>query len=124
MNPDLPPQPKTRADCIESGNRHAYAIGIESDNGQVYWLSSAQLLSFVHGPNPVRSDEPGGPPETGVLRFGNAEVTLAGSGLARVGQLLSEGNLSRLRSLPWRLRDSNARPPWIASVSVTLTPEL
>lgn len=124
MNPDIQSPPKTRADCVESGSRHAYAIGIESDDGQAYWLSSAQFLSFVYGPNPDRSHEPGVPPERGVLRFGNAEVTVHGSGFARVGHLLSDGNLNRLRSLPWRVRDPSNRSPWIASVNVTLTPDL
>lgn len=115
-------QKSGKARCHEVSPIHVHSLALEADDGQTYCLSTAQYLDLVIGPNPVLAQEPEAPPERAVMRFGDTEVVVLGSGLRNIQRHLATNELALLRSMPARFGAVEMPVPFIVSIQVHRTP--
>ena len=104
--------------CFTSDSKSA-ALNVRADDGHNYLFPYAQLLSAERFSNPALEEEPDAPPEKLLIRFGQAEVVVVGSGLDAVERDLQQNELKFVKSAPRRF--AGLLNTHIAAVSITFT---
>jgi len=113
------------AACFESTQRHVFALAVTADDGQDYFLSTAQFLDAQLERNPTTQDNQKQASERLLLRYAAAEIVILGRGLRRLTRHLQRGELESLK--PLAARYTGMRPQdgtIISSVTVTRKSEL
>ena len=123
MNTNANPPPASASSsrdnpCFELDASIA-AVHVLADDGRSYLLPYAQFLYAERTANAALEREPEAPPETLLLHFATADVTLLGSGLKAVEKAVQRYALKSVQAADRRF--AAALKTHVAAVAITFT---